>query len=395
MKLALADVYQLTGVPNVAPRQLRAVPDPEPDTVEAPVDELRPQSFDEMIGQAAALRQLKTIMLCSDTCREPAYPHILIDGPSGTGKTTAALLIAKQRGVKCHTATPSGLRVVQDVATLMGEVKRGDVLFIDELQDLPKKVQTAFYTIMEDGWLSTSTGHGRNRTVETVRVPAFTMVGGTTSPGGLLKPFLGRFLVKVTFERYTDDEISRILKRAAAVKRIPMTPDGADALALLSRGVARRAVGELLTATRAQAGLVALKQGPDPDTGELPPLVIDGDVVASMMENFEYDRLGMTRNERRLIRALALDLNGGPIGIEKLATAAKLDIKTAKSLEEWLTDCHLMWSDGSGRRASVMAYQFLTEIDGTVHKPFPWVVGWSRARGGEWMDEQWYETIVR
>jgi holliday junction DNA helicase RuvB len=395
MQLALADIHRLTGVAQHAPRKLRVVPDnPEPEVQAPPANELRPESFDDMVGQTEALIQLITVL--DDTENEPAAPHFLLDGPSGTGKSTIALLIAKRRGAKCHLLTPAALGSVKDVPVAMGEVQRGDVVFIDEIHALPRKVQEAFYTLLEDGWMAVSSGSGRNRTVTTHKVPPFTLVGATTSTGGLLEPFRMRFL-DVTLERYTDDEVSRIVTRAAKVKGVEMMPDGADALALLARGTARIAVTKLLVKAKATAGLIARQQGSDPETGEPTAAVIDGDAVASMMTIYGYDHLGMTKQERGLLRALCIDMSGGPIGIEKLAAAAKLDIKTAKDLEEWMTENGLMWFDGGGRRASVAGYRHIsdTDPDGKVYKPTPLVVGASRAKGGAFMDEAWLESLAR
>jgi Holliday junction resolvasome RuvABC ATP-dependent DNA helicase subunit len=105
----------------------------------------------------------------------------------------------------------------------------------------------------------------------------------------------------------------------------------------------------------------------------------------------------MTKQERGLLRALCIDMGGGPIGIEKLAAAAKLDIKTAKDLEEWMTENGLMWFDGGGRRASVAGYRHIsdTDPDDKVYKPTPLVVGASRAKGGAFMDELWLESLAR
>jgi Holliday junction DNA helicase RuvB len=350
-----------------------------------------------MIGQGDALRQIRTIVDDALESGDDALPHMLIAGPSGTGKTTVAYIIAGLKDTKLHTLTPSGLRVVQDVAAaLNGKVRKGDIVFIDEAQDLPKTVQNAFLVVMEDGWLSYSVGQGKNRRVDTVQIPPFTLILGTTNPAKLNEALRGRCW-RVDFTRYREDEISTILQRAADKRGISMTTEAADKLAMLARGTARRATKTLLMEAKAQARLHAKAIGPDPETGELPTVPIDADVVDSMIENFQYDWLGLKEIDRRYVRALAIDEAGGPIGIEKLAQAAGLDISEAKDLEPWLIACRLMWVNGSGRWASANAYQFLGQVEGNdaLYVPMPTTVSHSRTRpGGPWIDEDWYNRIT-
>lgn len=381
-KLALADMAARVGAPMHTQRILRAVPDPDPEPeVLPPASTVRPDTFDDIIGQEEAKLQILAVLTAAERRNLPAYPHILLDGPSGVGKTTFAKAIANRRGTRCHITAPNALRTPWDAACLMAEVQRGDVVFIDEIHGLSKRTMEALYPVLEGDPMPVSSGSGRNRKVSTMKVPPFTMIGGTTSTGGLTEPFRNRFAVDVTLRRYTDDEISRILRRAAEAQGILITADGADKLALLARGTARVAVNELLVKAEAVAVSMA-----DPEAETTP---IDADVVANTMTAYGIDELGLKPKERAMLRALCIDMAGGPIGIKKLAAASGLDTRTADEVEEWMTRCRLMWYDGSGRKATVLAYKHLsdTDPDGRQYKPPAWIVAWSRQVGAT--DERW------
>ena len=395
MKLALSDMAGVVGVRLHPARALRVVPDvpePEPQRV---VRDVRPSSFEDIIGQEVPKMQLLAILDDYEARDEPAYPHILLSGPSGVGKTTFAKAIAARRGTECHVTAPAALRSVQDVIMVLGKVKRGDVVFIDEIHGLRRPVQEALYQWLEGDPVPFSTGTGKNRSVGELKVPASTLVAGTTNAGRLEEAFRNRFAFRPTLERYSDDEVSRIIRRAAECTATTVTADGADALALLARGTARMAVNELMVQAKAAAGLIARQLGPDAE-GELPVPVVDADAVETMRTLFEYDHLGLTKDERRLLRVLCVNMGGGPVGRKKLGDAmGSVSVQTVDALEEWLSSdgMRLMWYDGTGRKATVLAYKHLTETDpdGKVYKPPPLVVGWSRQIGAT--DDAWLDSL--
>lgn len=395
MKLALADMAGVVGVRLHPARALRVVPDPAPEPTGPVVRDVRPSSFEDIIGQEVPKMQLLAILDDFEARAEPAYPHILLSGPSGVGKTTFAKAIAGRRGTECHVTAPAALRSVADVIMVLGKVKRGDVVFIDEIHGLRRPVQEALYQWLEGDPVPFSTGTGKNRSVGELKVPPSTLVAGTTNAGRLEEAFRNRFAFRPTLERYSDDEVSRIIRRAAECTGTVVTADGADALALLARGTARMAVNELMVQAKAAAGLIARQQGPDAE-GDLPEPVIDGDAVETMRTLFEYDHLGLSKDERRLLRVLCVNMGGGPIGRKKLGDAmGSVSVQTVDALEEWLSSdgMRLMWYDGTGRKATVLAYKHLTETDpgGKVFKPPPLVVGWSRQIGAT--DDAWLDSL--
>jgi len=384
---------RLVGVQPAVHRNLRVIHGggeqaPEPELPRS--REIRPDTFDSLIGQEEAIAQILNVLEASEEDGEPAYPHMLLDGPSGVGKTTICLAIAKRRGTTCHAYAPSSLRRTDDVRTMLYKIQRGDVVLIDEIHGLRALIEESIYPAMEGLPVPLSEGSGRNRQTTTIKLPPFTLVGGTTSTGGLTEPLRNRFAVDITLRRYSDDEISRILLRAAGIKGYAMTPAGADQLALLARGTARTAVTKLLVLAYASAKKTRHLGEPGPG-GELPATVIDETAVEGMMALHGYDSYGLKERDRTLLRTLCLAMHGGPIGIDKLARASGVDIKTAKEIEQYLTDVHLMCFDGLGRKATVLGYKLLSEADGKVYRPPALIVGWSRDNG--FIDEAWLDEV--
>lgn len=389
MKLALSDMASVVGVKISEPRHLRVLP----DVVEQKREKINPDTstFDDFIGNTDAVIGLLALLEESEGAGDVTYPHLVLHGPYGVGKTKIALAIAKRRGTALHKVDDAKkLRKPKTLEDLMGKVTEGDVVFVDELHRL-KGGEEALYSLMDTGEMTVSSGSGRDATVTTIRVPPFTLVAATTSLGSLSRPFRSRF-IDVRLRSYTDDEISQILRQEARRQGVILTDDGADTLALLARGTARIAVVELITRAKSVARVISHKLGPD-EEGEFPVPVIDTDAVETVMDAFGIDSLGLKEEDRDLLRALCIDMAGGPIGATKLGSAAGLDIETVRDLEQYLTKHHLMWFDGTGRKATVLAYKHLSEVDGVVYRPPARVVGWSRDRG--YTDEVWLKSILR
>jgi Holliday junction DNA helicase RuvB len=215
MTVSFATMAGLVGVKPATPRQLRVIrnTDPEPQAQQPPRGaEIRPDTFDELIGQEEAIVQILTVLEASEEDKEPAYPHMLLDGPSGVGKTTLCLAIAKRRGTELHIYAPSSLRRADDVRSMLLKINKGDVVLIDEIHGLRPAIEESIYPALEGLPVPVSEGNGRNRQTTTIKLPPCTFVGGTTSTGGLAEPLRNRFAVQITLRRYTDDEISRILR---------------------------------------------------------------------------------------------------------------------------------------------------------------------------------------
>ena len=387
--LAKADVAALLGVQVPEQRHLRVAPDPvqRERTVIVPDT----HTFDDFIGNTDAIIDLLPILEDAEASGDVVYPHILLHGQFGTGKTEIAKRIAKRRGTKIRIVDDGKkLRNEKRIAMLFEGLCEGDVIFIDEIHRL-RGGEEALYSLMDNGEYTVYAGNGRDETMETIKVPPFTLIGATTSFGELDQPFLSRF-VDIELRTYADSEISLILLQAARKMSIAMTDDGADALAVLSRGTARIAKVGLLTRAKAAARLISRSLTVD---GNTPEPVIDRDAVELMQQNAGIDRLGLKNKERDLLRALCFTMCGGPIGAQKLAEASNLSIESVRALETHLFKENLMFFDGRGRKARVEAYQLLSETDGTIYAPPVRVVGWTRNQGMSDATQAWLDSIMR
>lgn len=380
MKLAYADVAQRLGIEVHAPK-LRVVKDGEtsPAPKRAPSTDLgevsRPRSVEDVIGQEQVRVQLMTVLTDAKIRGLAAAPHCLLSGPPGVGKTTLAKIIAEEMGAKLIETAPHALRSPWDLACAMADLSEGDVFFIDEIHGLTRRTSDALLPALEGGILPVTSGTGRNRTMTTMQLPAFTLVGATTRPGLLDKPLVDR-LTAFRLGYYSDDELARIVTRAARSNSLTITAEAAGKLSELSRGTPRIAVKGLLAKALAFATATA---EPDPETGKRVIPTIDTDVVAGMMDLYEIDDLGLTREDREFLRALCIKLTGGPIGIKKLAASCGMDMVTAeKDIEPALMRAGLMVYSGSGRKATIKAYEHLSAVEGRELKPPPWVVAWSK-----------------
>lgn len=380
MKLAYTDVAQRLGIEVHRP-QLHVVKDNEPPRAPKypPSGDLgevsRPRSVEDVIGQEQVRVQLMTVLTDAKIRRLPAAPHCLLSGPPGVGKTTLAKIIADEMGSKLIETAPHALRTPWDLACAMAEVNEGDVLFIDEIHGLTRRTSDALLPALEGGILPVTSGTGRNRQMTTMELPPFTLVGATTRPGLLDKPLVD-WLTAFRLGYYSDEELARIIIRAVRTNDLTITSTAAEKLAGLARGTPRIAVKGLLAKALAFATATA---EPDPETGKRVIPTIDVDVVAGMMELYEIDDLGLTREDREFLRALCIKLTGGPIGIKKLAASCGFDMTTAeKDIEPALMLAGLMVYSGSGRKATVKAYEHLSAVDGREYAPPPWVRAWSK-----------------
>jgi Holliday junction DNA helicase RuvB len=265
---------------------------------------LRPKSLDEFIGQKAARENLR-IFIQAAKSRGDALDHVLFFGPPGLGKTTLAQIVAKEMGVGFRATSGPVIAKSGDLAALLTNLDEGDVLFVDEIHRLSPAVEEVLYPAMEDRALDLMIGEGPSARSVRIDLPRFTLVGATTRQGLLTTPLRDRFGIPVRLQFYTVDELELVVRRAARLLDLAITPDGAVEIARRSRGTPRIA-GRLLRRVRDFANVAGVA-------------AVDAKVADASLMRLEVDHLGLDLMDRRYLMMIADIYRGGPVGVETLA----------------------------------------------------------------------------
>ena len=321
------------------------------DTSEIPEDNiegdnpLRPKTLSENIGQESAKENLK-VFIEAAKIRGESLDHVLLYGPPGLGKTTLAGIIANELGVSLRITSGPAIEKPGDLAALLTNLNQGDVLFIDEIHRLSRSVEEILYPSMEDFSIDIITGKGQMAASYHLPLPKFTLVGATTRAGQLTAPLRDRFGVILRLELYTPQELAEIVTRSAGILDIEIKPDGALEIASRSRGTPRIA-NRLLKRVRDFAQVMS--DG-----------IITCDTARLALERLEIDELGLDRNDRRLLEAILNFYNGGPVGLETLASALGEESVTLEDVcEPYLMQLGFISRTPRGRCATELAYKHL------------------------------------
>lgn len=284
-------------------------PDPNMRAVELPEDNdraLRPQALDEFIGQAEARANLK-VFIESAKRRGEAMDHTLFHGPPGLGKTTLAQIMSRELGVSFRMTSGPVLAKAGDLAAILTNLEARDVLFIDEIHRLNPVVEEILYPALEDFELDLVIGEGPAARTVRIELQPFTLVGATTRLGLLTTPLRDRFGIPTRLEFYTEDELFTIVERNARKLGTPADEGGAREIAKRARGTPRIA-GRLLR----RVVDFAVVEG-------------DGRVTRDLADNaltrLGVDKLGLDGADRRYLRLIAENYQGGPVGIETMSAA--------------------------------------------------------------------------
>ena len=267
---------------------------------------LRPLSFDDFVGQKAAIENLKVFVGAAGR-RNEALDHVLLSGPPGLGKTTLAQIVTKELGVNFRATSGPVIAKAGDLAAILTNLDERDVLFIDEIHRLLPAVEEILYPAMEDFALDLVIGEGPSARTVRIDLPPFTLVGATTRAGLLATPLRDRFGVPVRLEFYDTAELASIVARGARKLGAPMSEDGAIEIAKRARGTPRVA-GRLLRRVRDFA-----------EADGAP--VINRAVADAALKRLEVDAVGLDSLDRRYLRVLIEGFAGGPAGLDTLAAA--------------------------------------------------------------------------
>jgi Holliday junction DNA helicase RuvB len=319
---------------------------PKPDGDDQQVEKsLRPRSLAEFIGQERVVEQLRIAVTAAQGRAEP-LDHTLFYGPPGLGKTSLSGVIAAEMGAKLKITSGPAIERAGDLAAILTNLQKNDVLFIDEVHRLNRAVEEVLYPAMEDFALDLIVGKGPSARNLRLKLPRFTVVGATTRLALLTSPLRDRFVSVHRLEFYSDEAMQEIVTRSASILGMPISAEGSQEIGRRARGTPRIA-NRLLRRVRDYAQVVADGQ-------------ITLEVARAALAQLEVDELGLDENDRRLLRAIIELFHGGPVGLSTLAAALAEEVDAIEDVyEPFLLQLGFLQRTPRGRTATRRAYGHL------------------------------------
>ncbi len=307
---------------------------------------LRPRSWDEYVGQERVKENVKIIIEASKKRGESSCEHILLHGGSGLGKTSLAYLIAKEIGSQIKTVSGPAVEKPGDLVSILSNLSKGDILFIDEIHRINKIVEEYLYSAMEDFKLNLVLGKGpMGRTME-LKLPPFSLIGATTRIALLSAPLRNRFGATFQLSFYKIEEIEKIIEHSAKLLNVNITKEAIHTIAKRSRFTPRVA-NRLLKRVR-DFSQVRGKE------------IVTKEVAEEALDFLEIDEMGLETGDRKILRAIVEKFHGGPVGIQSIAAATSEEKDTILEIyEPYLMQLGFIERTPRGRIITSLAYKHI------------------------------------